>query len=273
MFEISVIMAVYNAKNREILELAIDSILNQSLREIELIICDDGSTNGTYQLLEEISKRDNRITLLRNQKNMGASVARNKCIAKAQANFIAIMDADDYSGKYRLEKQLKFIKNHPEFDFVGVTGQYFSSASEREVDKKTYWFCESPQKGDFLFTLPFVHASLLFRKQVLLAVKGYSEEREVARSEDYDLLMRLYARGYHGANLKEILYCIRLDDDTYKRRKYKYRLNECVVKYKGFRNLGLMPKGLIYALKPLVVGLIPIRLLNVLKNKFYNSKR
>lgn len=265
MIEVSVVMAVYNTENKEILELAVDSILNQSLKELELIICDDGSTDGTYRLLKEISYRDNRITLLKNQKNMGASVSRNRCMALAKAEFIAIMDADDYSDEKRLEKQIAFLKSCPEYDYVGTAGQYFNDTGKKSIG--TYWFCEYPKKEDFLFTLPFVHASLVFRKQVLLAVKGYNEVPKVTRSEDYDLLMRLYSRRCYGANLKEVLYFIRLDDRTFKRRKYKYRLNECVVKYKGFRNLGLMPKGLFYAVKPLVVGLIPIKLLNTIKSK------
>jgi len=272
MIEVSVIMAVYNTEKREIIELAINSILKQSLKELELIICDDGSTDGTYDLLEEISNKDNRIILLRNQKNMGASVSRNKCLAIAKAEFIAIMDADDYSDEKRLEKQIGFLMSRTEYDYVGAMGQYFSNDIGKK-SKGTYWFCEFPQKEDFLFTLPFVHASLVFRKQALLEARGYSEKYEVNRSEDYDLLMRLYARGCCGANLKEILYFIRLDEGTYKRRKYRYRLNECIVKYKGFRNLGLMPKGFFYAIKPLAVGLLPIRLLSAMKNRFYNSKR
>lgn len=271
MIKVSVIMAVYNTGNREIIERAIDSILNQSLKELELIICDDGSTDGTYNLLVEISNKDNRIILLSNRKNMGSSVSRNKCLAITKAEFIAIMDADDYSDEKRLEKQFEFLMNHHEYAYVGSRGQYFNNIGEKNTE--TYWFCELPQKEDFLFTLPFVHASLMFRKQALLAVKGYREEDEVTRSEDYDLLMRLYAIEYYGANLKEVLYFIRLDKATYKRRKYRYRLNECKVKYKGFKDLGLMPKGLLYAIKPLVVGLIPINLLNKIKSLFYNSRR
>jgi glycosyltransferase EpsE len=271
MIEVSVIMAVYNTENRKILERAIDSILKQSLKGLELIICDDGSTDGTPSLLEEIAKTDNRITLFRNQENMGVSVARNRCIALAKAEYIAIMDADDYSDEKRLEKQLEFLKRHPEYAYVGTAGQYFNDHENESI--RTYWFCEFPQKEDFLFTLPFLHASLVFRKQILLIMKGYSEAWEVTRSEDYDLLMRLYASRYYGANLKEILYFIREDEGTFIRRKYRYRLNEFLVKYKGFRNLDLMPKGIFFAIKPMIVGLIPIKLLNSMKSKYYNSLR
>ena len=100
---------------------------------------------------------------------------------------------------------------------------------------------------------------------------GYRVSKTVKRSEDYDLLMRAYSAGYCGANLPDILYAIRLDETTYQKRRYRYRLNECVVKWKGFSELGLMPKGIPYAIKPLIVGLVPVKLLNWLKEKYYDQ--
>ena len=68
--------------------------------------------------------------------------------------------------------------------------------------------------------------------------------------------------------MADVMYFIRLDEGTYQRRKYCYRLNECIVKFRGFSKLGLMPKGILYAIKPLIVGLIPIKLLNNMKISF-----
>ncbi|QSO47534.1 glycosyltransferase family 2 protein [Alicyclobacillus mengziensis] len=264
---VSVIMATYNIPDTQILRTAINSVLRQTFSNFELIICDDGSTNDTYELLQEISRQDDRIILVRNQINMGAAVARNACIRLAGGKFIAIMDSDDFSAPCRLQKEVQFLIDFPEYDFVGVKGQYFNLWPYENLG--IYWFCQRPREIDFLFTLPFVHASLMFRREALEAIGGYTEARVATRSEDYDLLMRLYAAGYRGANIPEVLYLIRLDDNTYKRRRYKYRFNECVVKYKGFKTLGLMPRGLVYALKPLIVGLIPVQLLRWMKLKYY----
>ncbi len=264
---ISVIMAVYNGCNT--LSEAIQSILNQTYQNIELIICDDASTDDTWELLQTWSRKDCRIRLLRNPKNEGAAIARNRCIEQARGGYIAIMDADDRSMPRRLELQLAFLEQNREISFVGSRGEFFFNYLGDL--KKNYWFVAAPTKRDFLMTLPFVHASLMFRAEVLWALGGYSDSKVVKRSEDYDLLLRAYVAGYCGVNLADVLYAIRLDETTYHRRKYRYRLNECVVKWRGFSALGLMPNGIPYALKPLLVGLVPVKLLNWLKEKYYGQ--
>lgn len=264
---ISVIMGVYNGADT--IESAVQSILKQTHQKLELIICDDASTDNTWSLLQRWAQKDCHIRLLRNQKNEGAAIARNRCLEQAHGDFVAIMDADDISMPLRLELQLSFLEKHRGISFVGSRGEFFS---DHLGDlKKTYWFIDAPQKRDFLMTLPFVHASLMFRAEVLRALGGYRVNKTVKRSEDYDLLMRAYAAGYCGANLSDTLYAIRLDETTYQRRRYRYRLNECVVKWKGFSELGLMPKGIPYAIKPLIVGLVPVRFLNWMKGKYYGQ--
>lgn len=265
MVDISVIMAVYNIRDISILQLAVNSILNQSYPHFELVICDDGSTNGTYEALQSMAAKDNRILLLRNTVNRKAGHARNRCIEKASGKFIAIMDADDYSASSRLEEQRTFLLENSEYAFVGSRGQYFFEAIGDMQEE--YWYKSAPIAKDFLFTLPFVHASIMFRKETLQKIHGYCESAAVARSEDYDMLMRLYRFGYLGANIPSILYYIRQDEATYRRRKYRYRMNECFVKWRGFKALGLMPAGALYAIKPLLVGLVPIQLLKKIKKR------
>jgi glycosyltransferase EpsE len=269
MVEISVIMAVYNIKDEDILKLSIHSILNQTFHNLELIICDDGSTDCTYEILQTLARTNPRVILIRNETNLKASVARNRCINIATGRFIAIMDADDYSAPDRLEQQRSFLIENSHVAFVGSRGRFFKKSVGEETED--YWYCPSPRPTDFLFTLPFVHASLMFRREVLQDARGYSESKLVIRSEDYDMLMNLYVLGYYGENLDAPLYYIRQDENTYKRRKYRFRINECFVKGKGFWRLGLMPAALPYVLKPLLVGLIPFRLLIFLK-KFRLTK-
>lgn len=268
MAEVSVIMGVYNTEF-SVLKMAVESILSQSFPDIELIICDDGSSNGCYFFLESLQKIDKRIILLRNSKNMRASIARNKCIQLATGDFIAIMDADDWSHPMRLEKQLSFLITNPKYDFVGTRGCYFFNKIGDLSD--TYPFYVFPNKKNFLVTLPFVHASIMFRRTVLDQTNGYNESKLVNRSEDYDLLMRAYQRGFVGANLDNELYYIRLDKNTYKRRKYRFRINESIVKWNGFSKLGLMPLGILFAIKPLIVGLIPSEILKYIKKGIYRS--
>lgn len=265
---VSVIMGVYNGTAT--LGEAIRSILDQTYQNIEFIICDDASTDDTWEQLQSWAQRDSRISLIRNTHNLGAGGARNCCLERAQGSYIAIMDADDISMPSRLEQQIEVLMNGPNCSFVGTKGQFFAECPGDL--QKCYWFVAKPEKRDFLMTLPFVHASLMFRAEVLWELGGYSRKCYVKRSEDYDLLMRAYAEGFYGINLLEPLYAIRLDRCTYQRRKYRYRFNECAVKWNGFAKLGLMPRGIPFALKPLLVGLMPVCLLNKLKEIYYGRQ-
>lgn len=269
--EVSVIMAVYNLENRYILELSIKSILNQTLKNIELLICDDASTDNTYRIIKELTRDDRRVKIFRNKVNMKAGGARNICLKHAVGKYIAIMDADDYSTKDRLEKQAKLLDEDHKYGFVGCKGGYFHK-SVGDNEEKSYWFTAVPTKKDFLFTMPFVHASIMFRKEVLEQCQGYNSNIIVQRAEDYDLLMRIYELGFRGVNINEKLYYIREDVETFKRRKYRFRFFEAIVRIRGFYKLGLMPLGVIYVVKPLLVGLIPVSILKRISEVYYNSK-
>ena len=265
---ISVIMAVYNQK-KEILDQAVESILNQTYTNFEFIICNDASTNGIQVHLQELAKKDQRIHLILNKENRKAAYARDCCIKEACGRYIVIMDDDDISTPNRLEVLYHFMEEHFEYDFVGSKGEFFEKTIGDDGEK--YWYCAEPEASDFLFSLPYVHASIMFRREALQSVKGYSLARYVNRVEDYDMLLRLYAKGKRGKNLPDVLYYIRRDANQYKRRKYRYRFNETYVKFCGFSANHLMPKGFIYAIKPLVVGLIPIRFMKRIQKWYYRK--
>lgn len=262
---VSVIMAAYNAE--ETIEAAIRSILLQTHDNFELIICDDASTDNTWCLMRSLADEDSRIKLIRQEKNRGSAVARNRCLLQAQGEYIAIMDADDLCSENRLAVQVSFLERHREVAFVGLLGEVFHNIPGD--CSKCYPYVAKPAAKDFLMTLPFVHASLMFRSTAM--GRGYPEERQALRSEDYAFLMEKYAAGLRGENTTDAVYYIREDADTFKRRKYRYRLTEAGVKWKGFLALGLMPRGILFAIKPLIVGLVPPKILERLKGKYYKG--
>lgn len=260
--KVSVIMGVYNTNNREMVKSAIDSILNQTFEDFEFIICDDGSTDGTYELLKELTRDDERCILIQNKSNQGLAQTLNNCIAIAKGDYVARMDADDISLKNRLEEEVTFLETHNEYALVGGNCELFDNdiyGVRKQVEK--------PQKKDLLFGPPFVHPSIMIRIDILKKLNGYRVCKETLRAEDYDLWMRLYEMGEKGYNLQKIIYQFREDKNAFRRRKYKYRLDEAKIRYNGFKRLGLLPKGYIYVLKPLVVGLIPQSLLAILRNE------
>lgn len=269
MCKISVIMGIYNMANKkEIMRLAIESILAQTYKNFEFIICDDGSSDRTYDLLKEFSKKDKRIILLKNDKNRGLAYSLNNCLKFARGKYIARMDADDISMPNRLEKQLRFLEKNFEYALVGSNLLY--------INNKGIWgkriLPEYPNKKSFLFTSPFAHPTILIRKDVLNSLNGYKVEKITRRLEDYDLFMRLYTNDYKGYNMQEFLYQFREDNDAFKRRAYKYRWDEVQVRYRGFKSLGLMPFALPYVIKPLIVGLIPQKILSKIRGVLQKRK-
>lgn len=259
--QLSVIMGAHNIGHLKVFDAAMDSILNQTKPNFEFIICDDGSTDHTYELLTELAEKDSRVRLLRSTQNEGLASALNRCIKVARADFIARQDADDISARDRFEKQLVFLNKHPEISFVGSNVILFDETGD--WGKRV--FPPFPESKDFLFNMPFVHGTLMFRRKCLLDVGCYRVAKVTRRMEDYDLLMRMYSAGMHGANIQEPLYRFLEDLAAMKRRKYRYRIDEAEVRWHGFRNMGLMPGAVPWVVKPLIVGLIPPGALQKLK--------
>ena len=263
---VSVIMGVYNPNSKEEILRAVNSILDQTYTDFEFIICDDGSNAVTKRWLADIAQLDSRIKLIENTVNQGLAATLNHCIMVSEGIYIARQDADDYSDRTRFEKQLRFLSDHPEYSFVGSNVYYFSDAGVwGEFRYPAY-----PKSNDFMWMSPFSHGSLIFRKEVLMKNNLYRVARETMRCEDYDLFMRIYLNGDKAANLQENLYYYCEDENTIKRRKFTDRLIEVKVRARYFDKLGLYPEGIIYLLKPVIVGLITIRLLNRMKDLFYH---
>jgi glycosyltransferase EpsE len=261
--EISVIMGIYNTHNETMVKLAINSILNQTYNNFELIICDDGSTDGTYDLVKKLTEHDGRVILIKNKVNQGLAKTLNNCLEIAKGKYIARMDADDISVLNRFEKQIEFLNKYFEYDLVGSNIVLFDQNGDWGFRSTS----EFPGKRDFLFGSPFVHPSILIRKEVMDALGGYRIDKETLRCEDYDLFMRFYAQGKKGYNIQEPLLKFREDKGAYKRRRYKFRYDEAKVRYKGFKMLELMPIGYLYTIKPLIVGIIPQEILALLRRE------
>lgn len=264
---VSVVMATYNDAEGEHLKEAVNSVLNQTHQMLEFIICDDGSTDDTCRLLDEIVKQDNRIIIIKNERNRKAGYARNCAIRAAKGKYVAIMDSDDICDPKRLEYEVKCLEDNLEYGFVGCRGQFFHENVHDEVE--CYRFLEKPQAKDMLFSLPFVHASCMFRREILDSVGGYDVSNARFRVEDYDLLLRIYESGFCGYNIEKTLYYIRRDPAQYKRRKYRFRFNEVSMKYHACKKLGYWPSGIWYVAKPLIVGLIPLSILGKIQRKYY----
>lgn len=260
---VSFIIAAYNCE--PYIEECLKSIRNQTFKgDVEIVVCDDCSTDGTLDLLQQYADTG-QIVLIRNNKNHGAAQSRNNCIKLAKYDYLAILDADDYISEDKLEKQLSVLEANSSIDFVSTGIQWFYEDGERKdfVPQKLF-----PTAKDFLFSLPFAHATTMFRKSILERVNGYRVAKETKRFEDYDLFMRIYAAGGKGCNIKDITYYYRrFRDLDQKKYSYSVRIDEAKVKAKNLKSLGIGPIRYFCILKPLILGLIPQRMIDCIWHK------
>lgn len=259
---ISVLMGVYYRRpDVALLARSVNSILQQSMADFELLICDDGSNEIACEFLGETVRREDRVKLVRSGNAFALAVKLNRCLAEAKGQWIARMDDDDYSYPERFAKQLAYLQQNPQVAFVGCNVNLVCGGEV--VGQRN--FVERPQVRDFYFRQPFIHPSLLFRREALEKVGGYSEAKRQLLCEDYDLLLRLYKAGYQGANLQEILLDYSVPNTAKGSRRMKHRWNEAVTRYGRFKELGVLPMALPYVVKPLAVGLLPEVILRKLK--------
>lgn len=258
---ISVIMGVYYTReDTSMLVNSVASILGQTVPDFEFLICDDGSTEKAAKVLDELAASDSRIRLLRHGDLFTLPQKLNFCLDNARGKYIARMDDDDWSYPYRFERQLSALESHRGIDFVGSSVEIWFNGVK--TGEKT--FPEFPAIRDFLFVQPFIHPALMFRSSVF-STHRYSEDKHCLLCEDYDLLLGLYSCSIAGMNISEFLY--RYTVDPSRKKKMRYRMNECVTRFRRFRELGLLPRALPYVVKPVVVGMIPNKALNMIKQK------
>lgn len=197
---VSIVMSVYNGE-RFIRE-SVDSILNQTFRDFELIIINDGSSDKTMEILK--SYNDNRIILII-QKNMGLAKALNNGIAMAKGRYIARQDADDKSDLDRLEKQVNYMEANLS---VGLLGTMFKVIDENGTFQRNSCLPVEEEiiKERLIEINQFCHGSVMMRKEALEKVGVYRDYFKYA--QDYDLWLRI-SESFQVSNLPEPLYCYR----------------------------------------------------------------
>lgn len=260
--EISVIMGIYNCEKT--LGEAIDCIVNQTFEKWELILCDDGSSDNTYYLADQYRRKyPDKIILLKNDSNRGLNATLNRCLSVAKGKYIARMDGDDRCSRFRFERELEAFRKNPKLSIVSTDMEYF--------DETGVWghiaHPTKPVAKDFLHGSPFCHAPCLVKKAAYDAVGGYSESNRLLRVEDYHLWMKMYKKGFYGENIHEPLYQMRDDRNAYARRKMKYRINEAYVRCLVVKELKLPVIGYFFALRPILVGLLPSSIYDILHKK------
>lgn len=186
---VSIILPTYNGAMFVVD--AIKSIIDQTFNEWELIIVDDGSMDETGKIVSSLAGKDDRIKYFKNDKNLGIQKSLNRGLKEAKGEYIARIDDDDvWADKDKLKEQIEFLENNREYILVG-TGTIVVDENGNEIVRYSL-----PEKDDdirkkILSKNCFTHSSVIFWKDAVLKLGGYSEEKDTLHVEDYDLWLRL----------------------------------------------------------------------------------
>jgi glycosyltransferase involved in cell wall biosynthesis len=211
---ISTIIPVHNT-NPEWLVVAVQSIRNQSFKDIEIILIDDASTDE--RTIEELRKMNgtDRTTVITLEKNLGISGALNVGLNAAKYDIVARMDSDDYCVPDRFKKQIDYLQNNPEVDMVGTDLAYLvlhegkwqianqrtnhPSVITREIAKNSLWFVN--------------HPTVMFRKSAILELGGYDISLR-GLAEDYELWIRMIRKGKVIHNINDVDLFLRINPNS-----------------------------------------------------------
>lgn len=259
--KVSVLMGVYNCAKT--LPQAVAAIQNQTYSNWELILCDDGSTDNTYEIAQRLAESDARLILLRNVQNLGLNQTLNNCLAVATGEYIARMDGDDDCLPDRFEKQIDVLEKYSEFQITSTPMILFDENGEWGRTSLP----EFPTPANIVEGTAICHAPVMLRKDCIDEVGGYTVDKRMLRVEDVNLWIKLYAAGYRCYNIQQPLYRMRNDQDALNRRKYIYRVNSTYVRLQGCKLLHLGPKSYLKAFIPMINGLIPAHVRQAIRKK------
>lgn len=205
MFKVSVVMSVYNGG--KYLKEAVLSVLQQTYRDFELIIINDGSTDDSLNIIKELQSKDDRIKIV-SRENKGLVCSLNEGVRMAQGEYIARMDADDLAGCDRFEKQLKYMQENN----LVVCGSWAEGIDSAGKNIKDMDYPPNTKKIRFyaLWHNPFIHPAVMFKKDIFEKNGGY--RKSFKHIEDYELWTRLVFK-YKTGNIPERLIKYRLHDD------------------------------------------------------------
>lgn len=210
---VSVVIAAYNSES--FIKETLDSVLSQTYRNLEILVCDDASSDRTVDIVKSYKEKDERIILIENRENLGISLNMNNGICNAKGKYIAILDADDWAYPYRIKEQVKTMEEDK--DIVLCSG--FMHICDEDLNIKTvrkYPLADKDIRKAIVRYNPISHPASMWKRSALLKTSLYNERLHINR--DYDLLVRISEFGkYRNIPKPLIKYRVRKDSETGKR--------------------------------------------------------
>lgn len=209
----SVLMSLYKKEKPEYLRLAIDSMLNQTVKPDEIVLVEDGPlTDELYAVLDEYG---DKLTRVRNEKNLGLGLALNVGLKACRNELVARMDTDDISKPERCEVQLHYFEQHPETDIVGGDIAEFIGDKTNIIGKRMVPQTNAEIREYMKKRCAFNHMSVMYKKTAVEAAGGY---QDWFWNEDYYLWIRMWLNGAVFGNTGTVLVNVRTGEEMYQRR-------------------------------------------------------
>ena len=261
----SVLMSLYKKEHPEYLRLALDSMINQTIKPDEIVLVEDGPlTDELYKVVEEYKPY---LTIVVNKKNLGLGLALNEGLKACRNELVARMDTDDISKTDRCEKQLKRFEEKPELAIVGSHIDEFVNSidnviSQRRVPITSEAIYEYAKKRS-----AFNHPAVMYRKSAVLAEGGYSD---LKRNQDVDLFGRMLFKGHKAENIDEALLWFRSSDELAARRKSWENTKSYIATIKKFWKMGYssFPDYVMVAVAQTGIYIMPVGVQNWVYNNF-----
>ena len=227
---ISVLMPAFNCGR--FIEQAIESIVRQSYLNWELLICDDGSSDESTEIMKKFVLTDKRIRFFVNSENCGAAYTKNFLLGQSKGEFIALMDADDLCSKDRLLHQLIFVKENG----LDACGTHHCTIDESgQILEQHLNFCSYQRILWSAFNnFSFCNASLFIKKECLLKIGGYKESLKT-EAEDIDMLFRFLLCRYKIQTMDKMYYMYRQHPESASQRRAtqqkanSYSITKCLL--------------------------------------------
>ena len=217
--KISVLISVFNGEKT--INKSIESILDQTYNNFEILLMNDGSTDNTENILKEYADKFSDISYFENKKNMGLTFSLNFLIKKSNGTYLARQDADDISYRNRFQMQISTIlKNNLDF----CTSRALIKGTNKKIPGFSYFL---PYQYLIKYKNPFIHGSLMIKKEVMNEIGSYNTKFKYA--QDYKLFFDLIKKNYNFKTINEPLYELNMSNNisTNKKIEQEYFAN-CV---------------------------------------------
>ncbi|WP_223701287.1 glycosyltransferase [Sutcliffiella deserti] len=235
---------------------AFESIANQTYKNFLVKIIDDNSKDHTLEKVKNWCERDERFQLINiHKENTGLTSSLNEILESVDTPYAARMDADDICLPERLEKQMKYLEEHPEISVLGTWAKDIDENGTFIRDRRVPTDHFNIRKV-IVKASPMIHPSVIMKTEHLKDVTGYNTSYRVA--QDIDLWFRFIGKGYKLANIPEYLMLYRVITGHAKKRGIKHRWLDAKIRWRGTRVIESTPMERMTAVSiPILLGIMP----------------